>query len=150
MTNNNPVSRTRNTLFLLLMMTFSVATLSVTAAQAQDADHVTDVAKVQPPTADELGDFVGSFEGRDFTLEGSTLTYFRQGMQGAIELIPIGPDHFGIVIPPGAQVQAPAGHQIPTFKFLRSESGVITSLVILNPDMSEISRHMKRPEAASQ
>ena len=82
-------------------MTFSVATLSVTAAQAQDADHVTDVAKVQPPTADELGDFVGSFEGRDFTLEGSTLTYFRQGMQGAIELTPIGPDHFGIVIPPG-------------------------------------------------
>ena len=134
----------------MFLIAIALAALTGTAAMAQDADQSVATESVTAPTPEELSEFVGSFEGRDFILDGSTLTYFRQGMPRAIDLKLIGPDHFDIVIPPGAQVQAPAGHQIPTFKFMRSEDGTVTSLVILNPDMSEVSRHMKRPEAAGQ
>lgn len=133
-----------------LFIAFMFAAWSGPETLAQDADQSVATESVTAPTPEELSEYVGSFEGRDFILDGSTLTYFRQGMQGAIELKLIGKDHFDIVIPPGAQVQGPAGHQIPTFKFMRSEEGVVTSLVILNPDFSEVSRHMKRPEAAGQ
>lgn len=134
LSSNHPMRRGFQGIALLLFLL-----ICTPVANAQDTQS-------KAPTLVELQAYVGSYEGRDFSIEGSVLTYFRQGMPNAIELTRIGEDHFDIVIPPGAQIQAPAGHQIPTFKFERSENGVVTTLVILNPDGSEIARHEKQTQ----
>lgn len=93
-------------------------------------------------TAD-LTDYQGSFEGREFQVDNDVLTYYREGMTQAIQLELIAADHFEIMIPPGAVVQAADGHAIPTFRFKRDESGAVTSLEIVQPDGSVGATHAK-------
>ena len=94
-------------------------------------------------TDDDLGDYIGSYDGREITLSGSTLSYFREGMPMPAALKNIAEDHFEVVIPPGAQVRGPVGGQVPTFRFNRDDSGDVESMTLVNPDGTEVATFKK-------
>lgn len=97
----------------------------------------------------DLKDYQGSYEGREFRLDGDTMTYFREGMSQSINLMLIGTDHFSIDIPPGAVVQSADGHEIPSFRFQRDEQGKVTTLEIVMPDGTVSARHPRTGDLAS-
>lgn len=135
--------RSGNVLVAAAVVAILASAAMVHQTHAQETDAIPEL------TTDQLSEYQGSFEGRDIRLEGNALTYFREGMPNSISLEVIGVDHFGIVIPPGAQVQTHNNQPIPTFRFNRNEDGEVMSMAILDPSGSLISEHPKTEELGS-
>ena len=131
----------------LVMLFFVAACGSGSAARVPDQSESTPeqrttvrdgrnsgrVSQVQAP---ELKEYVGSYEGRNISLSGSTLSYKREGMPFPATLKKIEEDHFEVVIPPGARVRGTINGKFPTFRFNRGSSGEVESLSVVNPDKS--------------
>jgi|GEM_PF-1413049 len=94
----------------------------------------------------ELMEYVGTFEGRNISITGTTLFYHREGMPTHVAMKKIGKDHFEIVVPQGARVRGPQDGEIPTFLFNRNSSGEVESLSLINSDNTVLATHQKSNE----
>ena len=132
---------------LVLVMVFFLTACgsnSATRAQVEPAPANDQQTVVQDDNPErDMKDYVGSYEGREITLAGSILSYFREGMPMPVALTEIGEDHFEINIPPGAQIRGHVDGQIPTFRFNRDSSGNVESMSLVNPDGTVVSTFEK-------